>query len=280
MPLDLAPSPLPDGTVRGVADIGFRHRDGETCLDTLYHASPYRVLFPRPEPGEPPTAAITTISGGVVGGDRLDIRIRVGEGARALVTTQAAEKTYRSAGPAAWMENELTVESGGILEWMPQETILFDGSRLRRVTRIHASESARILACEILVFGRIAGGEKLRTGLIRDIWDIHRDGRRLWHDPLHMDGDLAAILDHPAGFAGARAAATLVWIGESRLELARELLAGCPVRCGATEIDGLLVTRWLGTDALALRNALSGFWAAFRARVLDAPARVPRLWTM
>ncbi len=178
------------------------------------------------------------------------------------------------------VNNTLSAGECAVLEWMPQETIVFDGARLRRETRIKAAATARVLAGEILVFGRAAHGEWLRNGLIHDVWEVRRDDTLVWRDALHMQDDLAGVLNHPAGFDGARAAATLVWSGESRLDDARALLANSAVRAGATEIEDILVVRWLDKDATAVRAEFARFWAGFRARVLNAPARVPRLWSM
>jgi len=268
--------------VHGVARIGYASDRGVSRLATLEQRTPLRVLFPRPPAGDLPTAALVTTSGGLVGGDRLDVDVTIGAGAAALVIGQAAEKVYRSLGSDCRVAVTLGVGAGGWLEWLPQETILFEGARLRRQTALDIAADGRALAGEMLVFGRIARGETMSYGLVRDAWTVRRDGRLVWADALHMDSDdIAGCLDAPAGFAGARACATAVYAGpdaSSRLELARSLLACDGVRAGATLCGGILVLRWLGVDPGAVRAAFEKFWTGFRSAVADLPPRLPRLW--
>ena len=135
-------------------------------MKSLFQHDPLRVLFPSPPPGELPTVALVTTSGGLVGGDELSVRVAAEAGAQVLVTAQAAEKIYRSAGADCRIEMTLQAGIGSWLEWLPQETIIFDGARFRRRTRIEATASARVLAGEFLVFGRSAMGEQVTRGLI------------------------------------------------------------------------------------------------------------------
>ncbi|MCP5368942.1 MAG: urease accessory protein UreD [Hyphomicrobiales bacterium] len=285
-----APAPPTDPPhrirVRGAAELRYARKHGATGLDHLYVRDPLKLLFPRPEAGEPPTAVVVTTSGGLVGGDELSLAIEVGAGADSLVTAQAAEKVYRSTGPDARVDVALAAGDGAWLEWLPQETILFEGARLRRQTGLNLAAGARALAGEILVFGRVARGEEMTRGLVRDAWRVRRDGRLTWADALHLDGDgpggLAGPLNHPAGFAGARACATAVYAApgaEADLDAAREIL-GQPagVRAGVTAFPGLLVARFLAVEPLALRRAFAAYWAGLRHRLAGRPARLPRLW--
>ncbi len=268
--------------VHGAATVRFEHRHGATRLATLYHHDPLRVLMPDPRAGDLPIAVLVTTSGGLVGGDRLDVSLSAGPGAAALVTTQAAEKVYRSAGPDCRIDTRVTVESGGWLEWMPQEAIVFEGSRLRRLTRLELEGDARLIAGEMLVFGRAAFGETVTRGLVRDAWELVRDGRLVWADALHLDGDIAETLAHPAGFGGAGACATLLYAAPDagiRLDALREAAEGLTgVRVGATALDGLLVVRILGGQALAVRGAYAALWSHLRAAAAGLPTRLPRLW--
>ncbi|HEC14252.1 MAG TPA: urease accessory protein UreD, partial [Rhodospirillales bacterium] len=154
--------------VHGVARISFVRRGKESRLKDLYQHDPVRVLFPNAKAGEPPQAVIVTTSGGLVGGDVIDIEARVERDAAALFTAQAAEKISRSAGEDCLFRIKLSVEPGGWLEWLPQETILFNGARMRRLTQVNLAPKAQILAGEFLVFGRKARGEKMTRGLVRD----------------------------------------------------------------------------------------------------------------
>lgn len=266
----------------GFARVGFAAKGGTTRLSELDQRSPLRVLFPRAGNNEPPHAAVTTVSGGLVGGDTMRIEVAIGPGAKAVAIGQAAEKIYRSAGPDSRVDIVLDVAAGGWLEWLPQETILFDGARLDRRTRIDIEPEGRAMAGECIVFGRLARDEVMRRGLVRDRWEVRCGGRLVWADSLAVDNDILAVLDAPSGFAGARACATAVYVGPdaaSHLEAAKELAAGDDgVRAGATLVNGVLVARWLSADPMALRRAFADWWIAMRKRAGGLPENLPRLW--
>jgi urease accessory protein len=268
----------------GAAELAFRRGECGTRLARLYQRAPLRALFPADDESGVTTSVLLVTSGGLVGGDRLDVRVAAEESAAVLVTTQAAEKVYRSLGDDCRVEVALSAEPGSWLEWLPQETILFEGARLDRVTRIEHAPGARVLAGEMLVFGRRAYGESLTHGRFRDAWEVRRQGRLIWADALAATGDLAAVLAAPACFAGAAAVATVVYVGaglDDVLTFARDLTAGAvagEMAMAATCVAGVLVCRWLGRDARALRAAFGRFWAAFRRRVGGLPPVLPRVW--
>jgi urease accessory protein len=279
------PSDPPVSGTRGAAEVSFRLVDGESRLDRLFHTDPLKVLFPTPPAGEPPLGAIVTTAGGLVGGDELSLDVGVEAGASALMVAQAAEKVYRSAGPDCHVAVRLTAAQGGWLEWLPQETILFEGARLRRVTIVDREPGGRVLAGEMIMFGRLARGEKLTHGLVRDAWEVRTAGRLVWADALHFGGAISDVLADPACFDGAVACATAVYAADDAAErvfLARECLdaGGDGVRSGASLVNGVLVVRWLGRDPKALRDGFGRFWAGFRHGVAGLPRKLPRLWSV
>jgi urease accessory protein len=250
-------------------------------LARLYQKTPCRVLFPLPERGDLPVAALLTTSGGLTGGDRLRISVGSTAGARAIVATVAAEKVYRSLGPDANVEASLAVDAGGWLEWLPQETILFDGARLARAIDADLAGSARLLAVDSLVFGRTARGERFRHGKLLERWRISVDGRLVWADALQLDGAIGARLDAGAAFAGAVAFATAIYVGEDAAEhlpLARSLAEAVGGRAGATLVNGVLLARFLTHDAQELRRGLMRYLGGLRQAVAGLPPTVPRLW--
>jgi urease accessory protein len=264
--------------VHGVAEIAFSLRDGASRLTHLYERNPLRVLFPG---GDMPTAAIVTTSGGLVAGDQFDIRIRVETGAAAHVTASAAEKIYRSTGATTVVDQRLDVQDRARLEFLPPETILFDGTQLRRRTTVELGEEARFLGGGIIVFGRRARGETFTRGLLRDVWEVRRGWRLIWGDALHVDGDVAAVMNDPACFDGAAACATLILAAPGAaglVEGAREAQGRSEVRSGVTLVNGLLVARWLGPDAMALRRAYADLACHLRAAAMNLPPRLPALW--
>jgi len=256
---------------------------GVAGLRRLEQESPCRVLFPRPAAGEPLHAVLLNTAGGVAGGDRLDYSVRLESGAAALVTGQAAEKVYRSSGETAVIRNEIAVAEEAALEWLPQGAILFDGSRLRRTTEVAVAAGGRLLAGEIVTFGRVAMGEAFRAGLLHDAWRVRFAGRLAWADALRLSD--ARPLAARVGFDGARALATAVFIAERAADLldaARELLdrtAGA-LRAGVTAFEGVLLARWLDPDPAKVRRAFGAFWAGFRNLALGRPAALPTIWNV
>jgi urease accessory protein len=233
-------------------------------------------------------AVVVNMSGGLVGGDLLELRLTLGAKAEALVTTQAAEKLYRSTGADCRVRMDVTVGENAWLEWLPQETIIFDGARLRQRTALRVAGTARALAGEVLVFGRVARGEHLTHGLIHDEWQVYRENRLVWADSLHLDGDLAAKLASPAGFRGNKAAATFIYAGQDAqqwLESARRLIDQDKTEppfihkwTGISCIGSLLVARWLGNDAAVVRRSYGTFWKGFRSMVGNLPPSLPTIW--
>jgi urease accessory protein len=270
----------------GAAEISFRCHSGVTRLDHLYQRDPLRVLFPVPAEGDPPLGVLLTTSGGLVAGDRLDISIRAGAGAAAHVTAAAAEKIYRSTGPTTTIRQSLSIASGAILEFLPQETILFEGARLRRETTIELEPDAAFLGGDIVVFGRRARGERFTTGFLREVWEVHREGRLVWGDALHLENDIAAIIDDPACFDGTAAFATMILAPVGRdpsslIERGREVQSAAAVdglRTGVTSVAGLVVARWLASDAAVLRRAYAGLAGHLRQAAMGLPPSLPRLW--
>jgi urease accessory protein len=275
---------VPSG-VRGVAEIGFAVRDGATRLVHLYERHPLRVLFPAPEADDLPVAVTVTTSGGLVAGDRIDIAVTLGEGAAAHVTGSAAEKIYRSTGATTQIRQALSAEAGAWLEFLPPEAILFDTARLRRDTRVELADSAGFLGGGIVVFGRIAMGERFSGGLLHEGWEVYRGGRLLWGDALHTEDEVAATMADPACFAGGEACANLILApprgdGRAYVDAAREVQQQSTaegLRAGVTAINGLLVARWLG-PASQLRSAYANLACHLRQAAMGLLPRLPRLW--
>ena len=270
--------------VDGEARITFRRRsDGTTALADLYQRAPCRVLFPTTEPDEPVQAVLLTTCGGLTGGDRTQVAASVEPHARATITTQAAEKIYRALPNSgdAMVKVAMQVGDGAWAEWLAQETIVFDASRLRRLFTAEVAATGKLLAVESIVFGRTAMGETFNNGMLHDSWRIRRGGRLIWADALHLDGDLKRLRTTPFGFGTSVACATLVYVaGDASQQLgeARRLLSGCSLLCGATSLDGIMVVRIMADDAAELRVAVMKLIAGIRSTAASLPARLPRVW--
>ncbi len=257
----------------GESRVAFELRDGRTRLADLYQRDPCRVLFPESEPGEPPQAVLLTTSGGVTDGDSLKMAIEIGPGASAVATTQAAEKIYRAAkgGGHCAIDVGVRVKESAVLDWLPQETIVFEGARLKRRTVAEVEPGGALLACEMVVLGRAASGELFTRGLLLDSWSVRRTGRLVWTDTLRVEGETPS----GAGFGAANALATVIGVWDeprARFQLARALLeTATEVRAGATLVNGVMVARILG-EATAVRAATTRFLTDFRG------CRLPRVW--
>jgi urease accessory protein len=266
--------------MKGVSRLVIRHDDGVDRLADLHQITPLRVLFPYALPGDPLTVALVNTSGGLVGGDRLSIAVDVEASASALVCAQAAEKVYRSLGPESRIDIELKIGADAWLEMLPQETILFDGGRLRRQTRGDVAPGGSFLGGEILVLGRQARGEQVRSGLLQDGWEIHRDGQLAWVDRLRLDGDMLALSANRATLNGAVAVATLIFVASdagAHVPSLRDRLSASSERASVTMVNGLLVVRWLSADPLRLRQSFADAWSFLRS-ARAWPAMLPRLW--
>jgi urease accessory protein len=268
-----------DGAIR----LAFDRRDGETRLAELHQQAPLRAFFPREAGAGELQAVLANVAGGLVGGDSMSVAVTAADGAQALVTTQAAEKVYRSAGPEVCIDCQIGVTTGAALAWLPQPTILFDGAVFKRRTRVSLAPGASVHAGEIVAFGRAGSGERLASGRLFDAWEVRRAGRLVWADRMLVE-DWPVVRDDAACIAGARSAALFIHAGDDaagRLDEARALTGDAVqgLTVGATVIDGLLIVRWLGRDTAALLNAYTDFWRRYRATA-DASGGIPRIWAV
>ena len=261
---------------QGALRLSFKRRGDATVLDGLRQEGCLKARFPRTEHGAWAGAVTLNSSGGVAGGDALDISVTAGPGTRATIASQAAERFYRAlpGTPPARVSAALGVAPGAALEWLPQETILFDRCAVRRRLSVDLAGDASFLGVEQIVFGRTAMGEAVRDAGFRDLIELRRDGRLLLHDAIRLDGPVQAVLDRRAAGSGARAVATLVHAAadaEEKLDALRDALAGR--EAGVSAWDGLLIARVVAADGACLRAAVVGGLAALRA---GRP--LPRVW--
>lgn len=268
--------------VRGYAAITVQAQGDETTLVDLAQHDPLSIRMPKPARGDISEACVITTAGGIVGGDSLKVTVTARRGSRLRVYPQAAEKVYRSTGADSRIEVGLQVEEGAWLEWLPQETILFDGLRLRRTTELSLEPTARVMAGEFLVFGRQASGERLGRGLVHDAWRVYVGNRLVWADAFYAKDDLTRVLASPACLDGAGAFASFVYAGSdaaSELERLRSLLTDDvgTFSQALSRVNGIVVGRFAG-DARAVRQAFGAFWGAARQALAGLPPCLPRLW--
>jgi urease accessory protein len=231
------------------------------------------VRFPSPE-AEGLSAVFVNTAGGIAGGDRFEIDIAAGAGSRLAVTTAAAEKVYRAQGPAAQLNIALKAAAGAHLAWLPQETILFDRARVVRRIDIDLAESASLLLCEIVVFGRAAMGERVQTGEFVDRWRLRRGGRLVFAETVRLDGDIGQKLNQPAVAKGGVAIGTALIVpgDEALVERIRGLSESFGSEVGISAWNGFAMARFCAQDAARLRADMMAVLGRASGSAL------PRLW--
>ena len=258
---------------RGAVRFDVRYLDGLTRRHHLHESGSLRVRFPSPE-DDGLSAVLVNTAGGIAGGDRFDIDLAAGEGTRLTVTTAAAEKVYRAQGPAAELDIRLKAEGRSHLSWMPQETILFDRARIHRRFEIDLSEDASLLLCEIVVFGRLAMGERIRSGELFDRWRLSRGGRLIFAENIRLDGDIGEKLGRPAIAKGGVAIGTALIVpgDEALVERLRELSESFGGEVGISAWNGFAMVRFCAQDATRLRADMMAVLGRASSSAL------PRLW--
>ncbi|ULB09235.1 urease accessory protein UreD [Cereibacter azotoformans] len=259
---------------QGHAQVTLARVRGAVRLRDLAQRGSAKAFLPRVD-GPVPEIVFLNTSGGLTGGDRLSYRLEVGEGCRAVATTQTAERAYAAGRGVAQVRVAHEVGAGGWLDWLPQETILFEDSALDRRTEIVLGPGAGCLMVESVVLGRAAMGETLSRLAFRDLRQITRGGRPVLVEPLALDDRALAAAAGAAVLGGLRALATLALVGpgaEDALGPARAVLDEPGVEAAASAFDGKLLVRMLALDGWPLRRQVARVLGVLRGRAL------PRVW--
>jgi urease accessory protein len=233
-----------------------------------------RVRFPNVSNRDALEAVIVNTAGGMAGGDRFDLDITVGSGAKLTITTAAAEKIYRSLGPDTEIRVKLDIGSAGTLGWLPQETILFDQIRLHRSIEADLAPDASLLLAEGVVFGRSAMGETLAHGHFFDRWRVRRAGALIFAESLRLDDAIAERLSQWAVAGGAAAIASVLKVpgDDAAVAAVRAKEKDFAGEVGVSAWNGLALARLVAPDGAALHRDLIAVLTAFGNMPL------PRLW--
>jgi urease accessory protein len=255
-----------------------------TELGRRRHQGPLRVQRAFHPEGDLAHVYVLHPPGGVVGGDRLELDVRVEANAAALLTTPAAQKIYRSSGAPSHQVTRIAIRRGASLEWFPGETLVFDGASARQITRVDVDEGAAFLGWEMGCFGRPASGLPFHRGTMRVAFEVYREGTPLVLERQHIDGS-AAVLSERAGFGGSPAWGTLYALGPRSLapDLIDGVRAALPrndeaLRCGGTVVADTVVVRVTALSLARVREALVTAWTALRPALLGRQAIMPRVW--
>jgi urease accessory protein len=211
--------------------------------------------------------------GGIAGGDELALTATADPGSHALLTTPGAGKWYRSAGAAA--SQRLRLRCAGTLEWLPRETIVFDGAIARLESEIDLEAGGRFIGWEVLCLGRAGSGERFSRGSVQVSTRVRRDGRLLWSERGRIEGG-GGILASPAGLGGHSCFGTMIATIDAP---ARELLAACRDHAAASHVPGLLVARYLGDSGEEALARFSQVWSLLRPVIAGCEAARPRIWS-
>lgn len=265
--------------------LGFQKRNAATVLAHCRHEGPLRVqkaLYP--EGSDLCQVIVLHPPSGIVGGDVLQITVEAGEHSLVQMTTPGAGKLYGSAGPFATQSVNLSVGAGAILEWMPQETIVFDAARANLHTHVKLTDDSTFFGWDIYCLGRSASGEKFKQGAVNVSYRLERDSKTLWIERGRFLGD-DPLLDSAIGLDGQTVCGTLMLSYNGIDARAKDLLALCRETTprddsfyGVTFLPGLLLFRYLGQSSEAVRSWFQTLWMLLRPEYLERPAVPPRIW--
>ncbi|MBE8966411.1 urease accessory protein UreD [Nostocales cyanobacterium LEGE 12452] len=264
----------------GKLNLVYADRQGKTQLIYNHQQAPLKVQRPFYPEGEICHSVILHTAGGVVGGDRLSSNIHLQPQAQALITTAAASKIYRSNGLQARQNIEMQVDAGACLEWLPQETILFNDAIYRQDLRVELATGASWLGWEITRFGRSARGEKFLQGEWRSHTEIWQEGIPLWIDRQWLRGS-EETFHSPHSLGGKPIVGSLVWVGGAVsgeiVEKTRNLWDG-KGEAGVSRLQHGLLCRYRGASTSEARNWFIDVWQMLRVSFLNRGNCIPRVW--
>ncbi len=278
MPRDV---PLPQAPWRARLALGFERRHARTVLASRRHDGPLVVQKPfYPEGDLCCHGIVVHPPGGIAGGDELTLDIDAGENAQTLLTTPGAAKWYRSGGAWARQHVRIRAAPGSTVEWLPQESIFFDGARADVRWQACLAPGAKLVAWDIACLGRTGSGERFSHGAIRLDFRLSEGVRPLWIERGLLEPG-ARALESPVGLGGHTVSGTLVVAGAP---VSGEALAQCRQRSPAegrgavTRTPHLFVARYRGDSSEAARRYFTGLWGILRPPALGREAVEPRIW--
>lgn len=269
----------------GTLKLQFESDNTTTRLVHREHFGPLLVQKPLyPEGPGCCHAVIVHPPGGVVGGDELRIQVNAGKNAQALLSTPGAAKWYRANGHVARQHIHIDVDAGAAVEWLPQETILFNQADVVLDNEINLHAEARFIGCEMLCFGRTASGERFQSGRVRQRYAVRVDGKLLWLEQGTLLGGSAAMTG-ALGLADHTVCASLLCVGapaqRDLIDAVRAAIAPIAepeAQFGATQMKSLLMVRYLGDRSEVARQVMMAAWKVLRPAVVGRESTALRIW--
>lgn len=275
------------GCVRLQFKIRDANNDPKTVLGNLYQEGCCKVRFPQTDTNQSMEAVLINTAGGLTDGDQVSTEVDWMAETQAIVSTQAAERIYKSRHHPASINTTLSVGENARACWLPQETILFDGGRFQRDTRLDLHSSAAFFGVESLVFGRTAMGEYLESGFVSERWQVHIGEKLVLADAFLLDdtlhGNIQEHLKRPCIANGALCIATLIVVQADCQALLQPLRETLNTATGISEsgISGaasclgpLLVVRLMADNSRILRALIVQLFKL----VQDKSQTLPRVW--
>jgi len=256
--------------------LGFAQGPDKTLLVNRRHSGPLTVQRPFYPEGDVCHVYVLHPPGGIVSGDKLFINVNADLGSAALITTPAAGKFYRSSGNKACQSVSINVAENAAVEWLPQETIIYEGACVSSSLTFDLAANARFIAWEILSLGRPASAEGFSYGTAELRWQINREGLPFYLERLLLD---ANAISARWGLNGQSACGTMFASPASAksLEAVTSLIGDAPNQ-GVTRIDDLLICRATDTRTDRIRRFFEQIWEIIRYDIVHRNACAPRIW--
>ena len=263
-------------------ELWFGYRDERTRLLRRRHLGPLVVQRPfYPERDGTCHVYLLHPPAGVAAGDELHFTFHLDAGARAVLTTPGAGKFYRCAAGKGAQRSLVDIAANAVCEYLPQETIIFDGAIAEIGTRVTLGESATFVGWDFLCLGRPAAGERFRRGAVTQRIEIRREGRPIWFERLHVAGG-SPLLNAAYAFAGHPVVGTMVYAGplkEGVADTVRKCVPEAKAQLfSVSQLGRTVVCRYLGQHAEEGKSLFIRAWDALRTELQAKPACSPRIW--
>ena len=270
----------------GLIDLNYHYKDQKTRVKSSYTRSPFRLQTPfYPENDHICHSVIIHTAGGIVGGDRLVQNINLEENCHALITTPAAAKIYKTNGLTATQSTQITIASNSILEFLPQENIIFKGAKYQQNFQVLLGENSRFCTWEINRFGRTARGEKFNQGDWQSSYEVIQNGKLIWIDHQRLEGS-DEICTSLNGLNNYAISATFYWLGD---DIPDELVSQCRDlisqvidrgEAGVTTLTKGMLCRYRGNSSTEVKRWFLQVWGILRRHFLNKDKIVSRIWQL
>lgn len=274
---------------QGKLELEFAVRSAKTILSRSLVQAPLKVQRPfYPEGDTVCHSVMLHTAGGIVGGDRLSVAVQLQPQTQALITNAAAAKVYRSSGREAQQVTQLQVASGAGLEWLPQETIVFNGALYRQHLKVKLAAGATWIGWDITRLGRTARGERFASGEWHSHTEVWQDNQLIWVDPQWIQGG-SDMIDSLHGLSGCPVIGSLAFVGQAvsrelvekaRLQWDAEHQTNTSAQIGVTRLPLGILCRYRGNSTATARRWFIAVWQLLRQEHLGRPLCIPRVWTL